>query len=72
MRRIELIERRGKYWVGFFPMYWDDGYDGGWQWIRFDIKKDKAEQLMRSWVLGAEQKNRYRTSKTIVVKSVVV
>jgi len=75
--KIQLLERGGKYFLrtyllGFIPLYWDDCYDGGWQPFRFDIDKVRAEELMTAWVLGYEQKSKFKSSHWKTVKSVRV
>jgi hypothetical protein len=75
--KIQLIERGGKYFLkkyflGFFPLYWDEEYDGGWQWFQFDIDESRAEELMASWVKGHVQKSRFKTSQWKTVNTIHV
>lgn len=37
------------YLFGFIPMYWYEGYDGGWEFTKSQIDMDKAVSLVDRW-----------------------
>ena len=75
--KIDLIERGGllflrKMWLGFLPLYWDDGWEGGWNIWRYTVSKERGEELLRIWSVGFAQKSRFAASKENVIKSISI
>ena len=73
--KIEMIERCGQYflrrrWLGFIPVYWEDGgLEIGWWFFRYPIaSKEKAEELIEGWKALSERKSQYKKSKEVILR----
>lgn len=70
--KVQILEKGGKYFLrgwflSFIPVYFDDGYAGGWSLYPYDIEKSRADQLLTRWKERAVERKAYKESKTKIV-----
>ena len=73
--KIELIERDGKYFIRkkgrIFTLWWNEGWDGGWELFRQAMTKGEAESVFDRLTQEAFDKTRFDAAPEIVIKTLI-
>ena len=56
-----------RYLLGFIPLYWYEGYDGGWEFSRTPIEMDKAINIVKRWNEQAKEQDMLDVSEEKIV-----
>ena len=70
--KVQIIEKGGKtfikgYFLGFIPVYFDDGYDAGWWFFKEDMSRSRAEELIERWIRRKKEREAFKASPTKVI-----
>lgn len=74
--KIELIERADNFYIrtlflGFIPMWWDNGWEGGWEFFRCPMTKSEAEEVFERLVANSQERCRFLSTKDKVLKTLI-
>lgn len=70
--KVQIIQKGKKtflkgYFLGFIPIYFDDGYEGGWWFFREDISPERAKELIERWIAQKKERDAFKASASKII-----
>lgn len=70
--KVQLIQKGGryflrKYFLGIIPLYFDNGYEGGWSLVRSYLSEDEGLDLIVRIKRTDQEQKKFNTSPEKII-----